>query len=261
MKNVNALQVADCVTTKRYSGDQWCTFREVRDGTGFAKRTNRYADLLAMSIWPSRGIYLEGVEIKVQRSDWLRELENPKKADAFHKYCRYWFVAAPKGVVEASEVPETWGYLEVTPKRCTVQKRPKENQPEPFDSLFVASLVRHAKQSLGYSVKDIEAARRSERKVMESKFAKLTECEQEVRRLRRSTRIAREFEEISGVQLSSWNLGNVAEAIGLLARLSPEAIARQVQAMSTHINRLAAETTTLAESLDRMTSSNATSDA
>ena len=47
-------------------------------------------------VWPSRGLYLHGFEIKVHRNDWLRELKNPAKAEEIAGYCHFWWVVATR---------------------------------------------------------------------------------------------------------------------------------------------------------------------
>ena len=56
----------------RYAPPAYAFFEEVRAQTGYAAGGS--ADGLALSLWPSRGIELHGFEVKVSRSDWLREL-------------------------------------------------------------------------------------------------------------------------------------------------------------------------------------------
>lgn len=85
---------------------QFATFTEVTDG---AQR--RRIDFLAVNLWQSRGRIIEGVEIKVKRADWLRELRR-EKADSWYGVSDRWYVAAPPGVLKREELPATWGYLE-----------------------------------------------------------------------------------------------------------------------------------------------------
>jgi hypothetical protein len=63
---------------KKYPAAAWAFLEQVANGTGYAKKY-RWADALAMGLWPSRGMELHGIEVKVSRSDWLRELENPAR--------------------------------------------------------------------------------------------------------------------------------------------------------------------------------------
>ena len=48
---------------------------------GFERRQVRTADMMAISTWPSRGLYAVGIEIKVNSSDLAKELASPSKAD------------------------------------------------------------------------------------------------------------------------------------------------------------------------------------
>lgn len=79
----------------------------------------RTADAIAMQLWPSRGLTIEGIEIKTDRRDLLREYAQPEKSDVIAAYCDKWWVATPPGVVKPSDFtdgtfPKTWGYLEVS---------------------------------------------------------------------------------------------------------------------------------------------------
>lgn len=85
---------------------QYATFTEVPDA---AQR--RRIDFLAVNLWQSRGHMLDGVEVKVTRPDWQRELAHPK-ADSWFGVVNHWWIAAPQGVVHLDELPATWGLLE-----------------------------------------------------------------------------------------------------------------------------------------------------
>lgn len=77
-----------------------------------APGSTRRADLVRVGMWASRGTGIDVHEVKVSRSDWLRELDDPAKAEAWWPYCnRFWVVALP-GVVADGELPEGWGLLE-----------------------------------------------------------------------------------------------------------------------------------------------------
>src|ERR1700723_1265707 len=66
---------------------------QVADGTG--ARRFRWADGVAMSVWPSRGYDIHGIEVKVSRYDWLNELKQPGKSAAVQQYCNRWWIATP----------------------------------------------------------------------------------------------------------------------------------------------------------------------
>ena len=78
-----------------------------------APGSQRRADLVRIGMWASRGTGVDVHEVKVSRADWLRELDDPAKAEAWWPYCnRFWLVAVP-GVVAAGELPAGWGLLEL----------------------------------------------------------------------------------------------------------------------------------------------------
>lgn len=142
-----AYKVLDKLQKGPFKAGAHTMLREVRNATGYARR-ERYADAVVVSTWPSRGLWLAGVEVKVARSDWRKELEQPEKSAPIQKYCDFWWVAAPAGVVELGEVPETWGYVEVGRSCKTVVKAPRL-KPEPLGLAFLASILRKVEESQG----------------------------------------------------------------------------------------------------------------
>ncbi|QDZ15805.1 hypothetical protein [Humibacter ginsenosidimutans] len=72
----------------------------------------RRADALYVGFFASRGKRLVGHEIKVARSDWLHELDQPAKAEEWEQHCHSWYVVAPSTeIVRPEELPEGWGLL------------------------------------------------------------------------------------------------------------------------------------------------------
>lgn len=55
---------------------EWVVATEVRNAASFD--ANRSADALAFNFWTSRGLAVHGYEVKVSRSDWLRELKDQR---------------------------------------------------------------------------------------------------------------------------------------------------------------------------------------
>jgi hypothetical protein len=90
-------------------GNQHAVLFEVRNATGFD--ASRSIDAVTMSLWPSLGLELAGMEIKISRSDWLRELKDPAKASTTFEYFDRWYLVAPREVAQMDEIPGPWGWL------------------------------------------------------------------------------------------------------------------------------------------------------
>jgi hypothetical protein len=127
----------------RFIAPEWSLFFEVADATG--SRQSRWADAVAMNLYPSRGLEIHGFEIKVSRSDWLRELKDPTKSAPVQRYCDRWWIICPDGVIKPGELPPTWGHYDVKPGGVIRQvvAAPKLDA-QVVTKEFMAALVRRA---------------------------------------------------------------------------------------------------------------------
>jgi hypothetical protein len=131
------------------NGPRYIVAEHVRNQAGFGGYYGndplRTADALVVDLWPSSGNALHGIEVKVSRSDWLTELKDPEKAEAFRPYCDYWWLAVPDADIVRDDLPHGWGLLTVT-KTGTLRQRvpaPKlQRQDMPFG--MTAALLRAA---------------------------------------------------------------------------------------------------------------------
>jgi len=132
-----------------YPINEYALMFEVGDATG--SRVTRHADAVVMNLWPSRGLLIEGIEVKVSRSDWTRELKNPEKAEAIAQYCDKWWIVAPAGIVQEHEVPALWGYMVVNDKGAlrVIKPAPKKDAHEvsALNRSFVAAMLRRASEA------------------------------------------------------------------------------------------------------------------
>lgn len=126
-------------------------FGEVRNGGGF--RATRSADAISFALWPSDGYRITGYEIKASRSDWLRELKDPKKSHDMITHCDAWMIVANRGVVDRDkdEIPEAWGLMEPAADglRVVRQYKPLRDLTArgPVSRDFLASLLRRAAET------------------------------------------------------------------------------------------------------------------
>lgn len=214
-------EVITALATK-FASPEWAFFEHVRNGTGYARRTTRTADALAMSLWPSRGLELHGFEVKVSRADWLREKNEPEKAEDFFSVCdRWWLAVSDPTIVGFGELPPTWGLLVPKGGKLVVKTEAPKLEAKPLDRLMLAAILRKATENVtpnsivsqrieeGVKAGTQNAATGAEWELGQAKRT-LAELEQRVR----------EFEEKSGVQIGRWDHGRVAKAVRVVLAAS-----------------------------------------
>lgn len=122
------------------NGPRYVVAEHVRNQCGFGGYWGtvplRTADALVVDLWPSSGHLIHGFEVKVSRSDWLTELKDPEKAEAFKPYCDHWWLVVPDAGIVRDDLPAGWGLLAVG-KDGTLRARrraPKLGRaPMPFE--------------------------------------------------------------------------------------------------------------------------------
>jgi len=177
----------------------------------------RYADAIAVNLWSSRGHAIHGFEIKVSRSDWLRELKDPSKADTIAGFCDHWFIVAPKGVVKDGELPPTWGLLEVRTSGLVAVKQAPKMEARPVTRGFFASMMRRGYELLDATAerKVLEARAEIDRRVRDEVELRVRESSRELETLRKHLA---DLKEKTGIEISRYS-GPPAEAIKLAQRL------------------------------------------
>lgn len=112
----------------------------VRARSGFDCRT---ADFIACDTWGRVKHPVHGVEVKVSRGDWLRELKKPEKAGAFAPWVHYWWVAAADAsIVRPGELPGDWGLLVLKHGKLFEQPKAPRRAAVPIPPESLASLLR-----------------------------------------------------------------------------------------------------------------------
>jgi hypothetical protein len=129
-------------TTGVGNGFKCVTLEEVANGTG--ARCGSWVDMAVFELWPSRGLIRRAIEIKVSRSDFLRELANKDKnhwaRQAFHEF---WF-AAPSDVVKETELPEGVGLYVPHGDSMAVKRAAAMRHDPVLNDHLLASFMRSA---------------------------------------------------------------------------------------------------------------------
>lgn len=196
--------------------------RHVRSGTGsgeYAFMTHvrnaaafdatRTFDAVAVSLWPSRGLSIHVFEVKCSRSDWLRELKEPAKAEAAALVAdKFSIVAADRDIIEEGELPDTWGLLVVNGGRLVCKKAAPllgsydVKAPPPVKRTFLVPLLRAGGAVPQSDSEEVRQARADAREAADDAW-RVTVAEAN-RRLEECRSTIREFEKASGCSISSW---------------------------------------------------------
>jgi hypothetical protein len=203
----------------RYPSQAYAFFEQVRNGTGYSRQVVRTADALAFSLWPSRGLTLEGFEVKAYRGDWIREMNAPDKAEEVLGYCdRVWVVTTEPGMVQDGELPPLWGLLEPHGNKLRAKVVAKDNpNAKPLDRVFFASLMRCAQEYIKATVNGsdiVEEVRKQEKARADVKIE--LEVEAAGRQVRELKEGIAAFERASGISFDKWNGERIGEAVRLL---------------------------------------------
>lgn len=194
---------------ERYPKDAYAFFTEVPNGTG--SNCGRHCDALAMSLWPSRGLHLNGFELKVSRADWLKELKQPAKADSIARYCDFWWlVVADEKIVHLGELPATWGLMIPIGGKLKVKTQPTQLESNQLSRSFLAGLFRVAQAQITKEA-EVEALKTTE--YLRGRKIGVESMQYEVDSLKK---LIAEFEGKSGVKLDRYNVGRIVDAMRLV---------------------------------------------
>lgn len=188
----------------RYPGQSHALLFEVAPSTGGG---TRYADAIAVGLWPSHGHNIEGVEIKVSRSDFLSEMKKPEKSQPVFQYCDRWWLACPKGMVAPEELPVTWGLLELCGETLRQKIKAPKLTPAPISIGFLASLVRrHAgmDDEMAANALDKRMAGYAERTKQELAAEAERRIHARIKEVERATAMIEQINVSTGIDLTRW---------------------------------------------------------
>jgi hypothetical protein len=225
---------------KRFAPPAWALFHEVANGTGW--NWSRHADAIAMGIWPSRGLEVHGMEFKSNRSDWLRELKDPQKAEDMVKYCDYWWLVTTKDdIAHADEIPSNWGHLTLRgTKLFSIKPAPKREAVQ-LDKGFVAAILRKAYAIANDSRRiqeKVDAAHKRGADSAQSRHdAQMERAQADRQELQAQVNA---FEKASGIKINQWNgADTLGKAVRALLTMDKTKYVEDLQAMASTLTYLA----------------------
>lgn len=106
-------------------------------------QASRIADYLVLDTYETGSLI--GHEVKVARSDWLRELRDLSKAEEWSRYCHQWYIAAgDNAIVRPEELPQEWGLMVQGENGLRVRKKAPMHTPQLAMPMNVMSYVGRA---------------------------------------------------------------------------------------------------------------------
>lgn len=137
---------------------------------------DRIADALVLDTWGTPHLELteqersasrwgerqsvHGFEVKVSRGDWLTELRDPEKAQAWSRYCHYFWLVASSASIVHDDLPDGWGLLipHGVSLRAVVKARRRDPEPMPLPIVVsVARAVQKTEVAMAAEMRDLEA--------------------------------------------------------------------------------------------------------
>lgn len=236
-------------------------------------RQGRKLDLVVVSMWKSRGLALDGVEIKVSMSDWKRELEGytdgsgkfhggPDKAEWWwHHVNRFW-IAAPAEIAKKikPQLPPTWGLLSVNDGGTArvLVAAPVNRKREDFTWGETVGLLRalngtstnmlHREFQRGRSEGYEEAQKAlSNGRADRAAESRLTYANQRADQLQEAIKA---FEETSGIKISQYP--HEAGNIGSIVALVREAIIQGPNVVDSRLAAQAEQMRAIADQVDKV---------
>lgn len=131
----------------RFPANEYAMIPQVRNSTGFSGQV-RTADAIGISLWPSRGIHINGFEFKDSRNDWLKEIANSQKSEEIGRYCdHWWLVVSDRRIVVGDELPKAWGLIVVNEDLSSkiITKAPRRECEQP-NIKFMAAILKSAQE-------------------------------------------------------------------------------------------------------------------
>lgn len=125
----------------RHPAPEWLCFEELSDGTD-----GRRIDFFAINMWKSGWIGKKvpravAYEIKVSRSDFMHEINDPSKRASAEKLASECWFATPANLIKSDEVPSNWGLLAFGPKSVRQMKAAKQKKQQ-WNWSFICTLLK-----------------------------------------------------------------------------------------------------------------------
>jgi len=125
---------------------RYVVLEQVANATGMYH--DHWIDAAVFDMWPSKGLMRSAFEIKVSRSDFLRELQQPNKYKWVLESFHYFYYVAPQDVIKREELPANAGWLCPRANKLTIRKAAVQNEKPKLDDHLLAAFMRAAAKEI-----------------------------------------------------------------------------------------------------------------
>lgn len=214
--------------SNKYPASHWILLNEVSNASGFDG--TRSIDVVAFGLYSSRGYEVHAFECKAQRSDWLKELNQPDKADEFVKIVDKFWIVANKGVVNKGELPRGWGLIVASKhgdsvrtriqQQATTTKRVDSPLPRPFVAAMLTRIRKELEKWKNGSVLQSEISNKLHKRYREGIEAGKREVSRSNEDADKIKEQVKAFEKASGLEIQTYTRGkDLGEQVALVEQL------------------------------------------
>lgn len=139
-KNAQEHKMRKLLQIRHKENDGWLFFNELRNRRGY-KGPIRTIDCFAFNMWASKKHWRVAYELKTSHADFLNELKQPAKRDAFYQYSNEFYFVAPVGIIPVSELPEGCGLMELNKKSLRIKQHAMQRECEDLPMDITAAMV------------------------------------------------------------------------------------------------------------------------
>ncbi len=200
-----------------------------------ANAGGRYCDLLVFGVWESSGNEIIGHEVKASRSDWIKELQDPAKSEAFVRHCHRWYIVANKGIVKLEELQADWGLMEVVGAGLKIRRQATKKIPTPIPPNMMSAILRRVTE--GGMAREIEKRVLDRIKAQENRPDwRLENLKRDFDRLKSAVS---DFEKASGIRIDTYRCNTtMGDAVRYLLENKPDEIAERYRNIQRQLNEL-----------------------
>lgn len=127
---------------RRYPAPEFFCVHEPAIASVGPYRVERRADFIALRLWGGVSRAPLGFEVKVSRADFLKELDTPEKRQPLEECCSACYFVAPSGIFRVDELPEGWGWLQLTSAGLVRKKEARHLAKRPDPGLLATLMKR-----------------------------------------------------------------------------------------------------------------------